>query len=120
MTVTPSSISFDDTTGSPNRTPQTVLISRSDTTTTPLTGLTLGSITYVGPPGWLTATLSGSEAPATLTLSENKGTLMPGTYSATIPITSSVATNSPQNVTVLLKLAQRPPPPRRPARRSPS
>src|SRR6185503_15024975 len=52
--------------------------------------------------------------PATVTLNANKGTLTPGTYSATIPITSSVATNSPQLITVTLKLVQRPPPPLHP------
>ena len=111
MMVTPMAISFDDTTGSANRLPQTISISRQDTATAPLTGLVLGNITYVGPPGWLTATLSGTEAPATITLNANKGSLTPGTYSATIPVSSSIATNSPQNVTVTLKLVQRPPPP---------
>jgi hypothetical protein len=111
MVVTPASVSFEDTTGKAARTPQSVAISRLDTSSTPLTGLTLGNVTYVGPPGWLTATLSGTSAPATLTLSENKGTMPAGNYSATVPITSSVASNSPQTVTVTLKLVTPPPPP---------
>ena len=65
----------------------------------------------MGAPGWLTATLSGTDAPATLTLTENKGSLTAGNYSATISIASSVATNSPQRVTVTLKLVTPPPPP---------
>ena len=111
MVLTPTAISFDDTTGSATRPPQTIAIAKQDVATAPLTGLTLGGITYVGSPGWLTATLSGSEAPATLTLTAAKGALPPGTYSATVRVTSNVATNSPQTLTVTLKLVQRPPPP---------
>lgn len=111
MLVSPTSVSFDDTTGKAARAPQNVAIARSDTTSAPLTGLTLGSITYIGAPGWLSATLSGADAPATLTLTENRGTLPAGNYSATIPINSSVAANSPQSVTVTLRLIKPPPPP---------
>ena len=111
IVLTPASVAFDDTTGKAARAPQSVAISRSDTTSVALTGLTLGNITYVGPTGWLTATLSSTDAPANLTLTENKTGLSAGNYSATIRITSSVAANSPQSVTVTLKLVTPPPPP---------
>lgn len=111
MVLSPSSVVFDDTTGNPSALPKTVTIARGDTASAPLTGLALGNITYSGTPGWLTATISGPDAPATLTLSESKVSLTPGTYTASLPITSRVATNSPQNVVVTLKLVSRPPPP---------
>jgi hypothetical protein len=98
-----------DTTGTGTKPLQSVMITRTDTTSAALTGLALGNITYVGPPGWLTVTLSGTDAPATLTLSANRGSLAPGSYRATVPITSNVATNSPQSVTVALTLSAPPP-----------
>src|SRR5882672_10337031 len=78
MVLSPTSIAFNDTLGAAAASPQTVAISAADTAAAPLTGLAVGSITYVGAPGWLNATLSRSDAPATLTLTENKGTLPVG------------------------------------------
>jgi hypothetical protein len=105
---------FDDTLGAVARQNQTVTISGAGTAA--LTGLGLGNIVYLGTSGWLTATLSGSTAPATLTLSLKRGTMVAGTYSAGVPITSGVAANSPQTVVVTFKLAQKPPPPTPPGR----
>ena len=67
-----------------------------------LTGLSSGTITYsAGATGWLQApNLSGTTAPATLTLQPVTGALIPGTYTATVPVLSGVASNSPQNLTV--------------------
>jgi hypothetical protein len=67
-----------------------------------LTGLATGTITYgAGATGWLQAPiLSGTTAPATLTLQPVTGALIPGTYTATVPVQSGVASNSPQNLTV--------------------
>jgi hypothetical protein len=111
IVLSPASVAFSDTMGAAATTSQAVVVSRADTATAALTGLALGNITYIGAPGWLTATLSGTEAPATVTLTERKGSLAPGTYTASLPITSSVAANSPQNVVVTLRIAPRPPPP---------
>lgn len=111
MVLTPGTISFSDTTGNSTTVTQTITITRGDTATAPLTGLVLGTTTYVGPTGWLDASLSGPDAPATLTLSARKGTLAAGAYSAAIQIASPVATNSPQYVTVNLTLSAPPPPP---------
>jgi hypothetical protein len=78
---------------------------------TPLSGLSIGTIVYgAGASGWLTTTtLSGTTAPATLTLQPATGSLVPGTYTATVPIQSSVAPNSPQNVTVTFNVLPVPP-----------
>jgi hypothetical protein len=74
-----------------------------------LTDLTRGTISYgaVGS-GWLTATLSGATAPATLTLTAAKGSLAAGTYTAAVPVQSASAGNSPQSVSVTFQIA--PPP----------
>ena len=62
-----------------------------------LAGLAVGTITYgAGASGWITsATLNQATAPATLTISAQVGPLAGGTYTATIPITSTSAVNSP-------------------------
>jgi hypothetical protein len=67
-----------------------------------LSGLSTGTITYgAGATGWLQApTLNTTTAPATLTVQPVTGALAQGTYTATIPVLSGVASNSPQNLTV--------------------
>ena len=69
-----------------------------------------GTITYGAsqPTGWLTASLGGTTAPATLTLNASFAGLTAGTYTATVPVTSAVASNSPQTVAVTFVVA--PPP----------
>lgn len=76
-----------------------------------LTGLAT-SVTYDNgqPAGWLTAVLSGEEAPATLTLRAATGTLAPGTYRGTVDVRSPVAGNSPRTVAVTLTLRAAPVP----------
>lgn len=111
MVLSATSVGFTDTLGGPATAPQTISISRADAASAPLSGLAVGNITYVGTPGWLSASLSGTDAPATLQLTETKGTLPAGSYSATVPVTSSVASNSPQSVTVTMQIVRRPPPP---------
>ena len=81
--------------------PQTVAVTNTGTGT--LSGLAIGTIAYgSGGAGWLAAVLNTTTAPATVTLTPTLGTLAPGTYTATVPVTSSAAgvTNSPQNITV--------------------
>ncbi len=74
-----------------------------------LTGLAVGSITYlVGAPGWLSASLNQTTAPATLTLSAAPGTLALGSYSAQVLITSPVAVNSPLTMSVNLTIGTGP------------
>jgi hypothetical protein len=92
-------VTFGAQVGGGNPTAQTVNITNSGTGS--LSGLTVGTITYgSGASGWLNASLAGSSAPAAITLNAATGSLTQGSYSATIPITSSGATNSPQSLKV--------------------
>lgn len=72
----------------------------------PLTGLQVGTVAYgVGETGgWLDATLSGTTAPATLRLSASTTGLEPGTYTATLTVSSPVSANGPQSLAVTLKV----------------
>lgn len=75
-----------------------------------LTGLSHTVVYGTGQPsGWLTAALSATSAPATLTLSAAKGTLGIGTYTATVRLASGVADNSPFDVGVTFAIAESPP-----------
>lgn len=68
------------------------------------------SITYGSGqiPAWLDATLGGTEAPTTLSLSAAQGFLPAGTYTAVVSVFGTGATNSPQTVAVTLTIT--PPP----------
>jgi hypothetical protein len=66
-----------------------------------LTGLTaLVSYPQGAAGGWLGAALSSTEAPAELTLSASPQGLDVGSYSATVRVSSPVASNSPQDISV--------------------
>jgi hypothetical protein len=94
------SVSFTASAGGPNPSPQTVSVSNAGGGT--LGGLST-SISYSGSGGgWLDASLSGTTAPATLTLSAAAGSRTPGTYQATVRVSSSQAVNSPQEIQVTL------------------
>ena len=81
--------------------PAPAVVTISNATATPATGLAVGTIYYQGgQTGWLAATLGGTTAPTKLTLAIVSTGLPPGTYTATVPIQASAATNSPQSVTV--------------------
>ncbi len=73
---------------------------------TPVPGLAVGPITYsAGASGWLTATLAGTTTPTTLSVQANgTGITTVGSYTATVPITSTTATNSPQTLTVTFNI----------------
>jgi hypothetical protein len=98
--LTPASVRFGALPGGANPAGQTVLIRNCGGQT--LSGLAVGTISYGAgqPTGWLGVSLSGTTAPATLTLSVTTGGLAAGTYTASVPVTSSVASNSPQTVSV--------------------
>jgi hypothetical protein len=68
-----------------------------------LTGLS-AAVTYGAgqPTGWLSASLSGTTAPASLILSASQTGLGPGTYTATVAVASPLAANSPATVAVTL------------------
>jgi hypothetical protein len=70
-----------------------------------LAGLSLGPVQYQGSEtGWLQATLSGSAAPATITLRVTTADLPVGSYGAMIPVLSTTALNSPQTLVVTLNI----------------
>jgi uncharacterized delta-60 repeat protein len=100
--LAPTYHTFSATQGGANPASQQVLITNAGSET--LSGLTIGTITYgAGANGWLQPlTLSATSAPATLTVQPVTGSLVPGTYTAIIPIFSAGASNSPRNVTVSL------------------
>lgn len=100
--LTPNALSYSATQGGANPLAQTVAISNSGSGA--LGGLSVGSIAYgPGASGWLQApTLSTTSAPATLSLQPLVGALAAGTYTATVPLLSLAASNSPRNVSVTL------------------
>lgn len=71
-----------------------------------LTGLAAEVSYPVGQPqGWLTATLSSTQAPATLRVSAVATGLQPGNYSARVAVTSPVARISPVFLDVTFRVA---------------
>ena len=103
-----STINFTGAQGGADPADQTVAVTNGGGGT--LNGLA-ASVSYATgqPTGWLDASLNRNRAPATLTLAATTGSLTPGTYTATVAVTSGVASNSPQNVAVTFVVA--PPPP---------
>jgi hypothetical protein len=102
IALSATSVTFEDTAGLANPAPQTVAVTADGQTK--LSGLAV-TVTYGGAnTGWLTATLSDTAAPATLTLTPNVSNLDPADYQATVAIGSATAPNSPQSVTVTFKV----------------
>jgi Big-like domain-containing protein len=87
---------FNATIGGTVPSGQQIIISNSGGGT--LAGLG-ASITYISGSGWLSATLGGTTAPATVTLQPTT-VLAAGTYQATVAVTATGASNSPQNISV--------------------
>jgi hypothetical protein len=100
--LNPTALQFNAIEGGADPTAQTVVISNSGGGL--LTDLAVGTITYgPGATGWLAApqlNTTTASPTANLNLQPITGALAPGTYTATVPVTSTVASNSPQNVTV--------------------
>lgn len=90
---------FNATAGAGNPAAQTINVTNSGAGT--LSGLAVGTIVY-NPAGtaWLGTSFNVTTAPATLTLTAATGSLIPGSYTATVPVTSPLASNSPQQLTV--------------------
>jgi hypothetical protein len=95
-------VTFSDTAGGGTPVPQTVAVTNGGSGT--LSGLAIGTISYgSGASGWLAATLSGTTAPVTVTLTPTTGNWPAGTsYTATVPVSSSATgvTNSPQTISI--------------------
>jgi hypothetical protein len=99
IALAPTSVTFTATAGGSSPAAQTVAVSNSGGGT--LSGLSVGTITYgAGASGWLAAGVSPTTAPATVTLTPTLGSLAAGSYTATVPVTSSAGsvTNSPQTI----------------------
>lgn len=98
-----SSVTFSDTAGASNPSSQTVSITANGQGK--LTGLK-ATVSYgSGAAGWLTATLSDSTAPATLTLNAKVAGLNAASYQATVALTAAGSANSPVNLPVTFNVA---------------
>lgn len=113
IVLSPSSLAFDATSGGSNPAPQDVTITNSGTGS--LSGLSADPPAYGAgqPTGWLAATLSGSTAPATLSVTASVGALAAGSYTATVSVKSAATgvTNSPRAVAVTFTVVSPAPPP---------
>ena len=100
--LSPAALSFVAAAIDTNPQTQNVAVSNSGGGT--LNGLAIGTIQYAAgqPQGWLSASLDVTTAPATIAVKVTPAGIAAGTYTATIPITSPVASNSPRTVTVSL------------------
>jgi hypothetical protein len=99
IAVDVSSLAFTGTANGVSPAAKTVAITNSGNGA--LGSLAVGTINYSpGATGWLTASLNGTGAPATLTVTANMFGLTSGIYAATIPVTGSGA--APRSVSVTL------------------
>jgi len=109
IALSPATATFLDTAGTSDPAAQTINVTNGGGGV--LSGLSLGTIAYgAGATGWLVANLAASAAPTTLSLTVAKGSLAPGTYTATVPVQSASASNSPQNVGVTFTIVAAAPP----------
>jgi len=101
IALSTSNVTLNAPNGGGNPAPATVSVTNAGSN--PLTGMGI-SVAYTGsaPTNWLTATLSSSVAPATISLAANVATLPSGSYSATVTVASPVALNSPRTIGVTL------------------
>jgi uncharacterized membrane protein len=101
ISLSPNSLSFSGTVGGSNPAAQDVTVSNSGggTLASPTT-----SITYGSGSGWLSVSGSGS-GPYTLSNQVTVGSLAAGTYTATVKVSSSGATNTPQSYSVTLTVS---------------
>lgn len=67
-----------------------------------LTDLGVGPIVYQGTGGWLSAQLASTTAPTEVTLTADPDGLVEGTYTASVPVSSPVATEGPAAIEVTL------------------
>jgi hypothetical protein len=108
ISLSSASQTFSAATGGPDPEAQTVSVTNGGGGT--LSGLAVNVAYGVGEPtGWLSASLSGTTAPSTLTLTPTTGSLTEGTYTASVAVTSAVASNSPQFLDVTFTVTLPPP-----------
>jgi uncharacterized protein (TIGR03437 family) len=100
LSVTPTALQFAYTAGGALPASQSVAISN--------TGSGTLSWTATATPSWLSLSAASGTAPATLSVTVAPALLAAGTYTTTVPITASGATNSPINVSVTLVVTAAP------------
>lgn len=98
ISLSPTTLTFSATADGPNPASKNVTVSDSGggTLGTPTTSITYGS----GASGWLATTVSGSSAPYTISNQVTTGSLNDGTYTATVDVASSGASNTPMSYSV--------------------
>lgn len=97
ITVSSNSLTFNGTVNSSAPGSQSVNVSSS----TPVTNLSIA--TEGG--SWLSARLSAAATPAVVTISASQANLLAGTYSGSVVVSSSTASNSPQVIAVQFVVA---------------
>ncbi len=66
------------------------------------------TIQYTNGAGWLSATMSGANAPATLSVQPNVAGLAAGTYNAIVRVAAPTASNTPRDVAITLVISGQP------------
>ena len=103
--LTPETLTFNAVRNGPS--PQSKAVSITNAGGGTLSQLSAGNTAYgPGANGWLLvqSLFLNPTAPSTLNIVPTNTTLPAGTYTATVPITSPVATNSPKDITVLFMI----------------
>ena len=95
--LSPTAVGFAGVAGASPPAPQGVQV--TNTGGGALTGLT-ATVSYGGTGGWLTAELSSTAAPSVLNLRADPTRLKPGSYTATVQVSSPVAANGARSVSV--------------------
>jgi len=105
MGLSPTSLGFSATAGGANPLAQTVSVSNAGSGSL---AAPTATISYTTGAGWLSAAVSGSAAPYTVTVSAVTGSLAAGTYTASISLASAGAGNTPQAVPVTFTVSTTP------------
>ena len=108
LQLSATSLTFTATAGGASPTPQTFMVRSANAGTL---GTPTAAVSYASGSGWLSAALSGTSAPFTVTVAPALGTLAAGTYLASVSIAAQGATNTPVSVTVRLTVTAPLPPP---------
>jgi hypothetical protein len=103
LAVAPEAVAFSAPLGGPSPAPQAVTVSNAGTGTL---APPVASIAYASGSGWLSAAVSGAQAPYTVALQPGTASLAAGTYAAAVSIASARAGGSPRTVAVTLVVGQ--------------
>jgi len=105
LRLSPTAVGFAGVAGSSPPAPQVVQVTNEGSGT--LTDLEV-SVTYGGTGGWLSTELSSTTAPASLTIHADPKDLVPGSYSATVQVSSPVVADEPRTVSVSFTVDDKP------------